>query len=227
MTHSKTFVRGVVLALACASLGACGLGGNKPAPGFAPPPPQQMPAPDLLPSKGAIFQVNSGYAGLHQGLRARAVGDLVTIVLVEAIRTNKSTSANTDRAGSFGITPPTAGPLSFLNPNALNPSASGSFNGSGDASQRSSLNGTIAVTIAAVHPNGTATIVGEKQMSLSQGDEWVQFAGTVRLADINGDNQVASSQIANARIIYTGRGAIQTASRPGWLSRFFNKISPF
>jgi flagellar L-ring protein precursor FlgH len=83
------------------------------------------------------------------------------------------------------------------------------------------------VTIAAVHPNGTATIVGEKQMSLSQGDEWVQFAGTVRLADINGDNQVASSQIANARIIYTGRGAIQTASRPGWLSRFFNKISPF
>ena len=64
-------------------------------------------------------------------------------------------------------------------------------------------------------------------MSLSQGDEWVQFAGTIRLADITSENRLSSSQVANARIIYSGRGAIQTASRPGWLSRFFNAVSPF
>jgi flagellar L-ring protein FlgH len=69
------------------------------------------------------------------------------------------------------------------------------------------LNGAIAVTIAAIYPNGTAEVVGEKQMMFSQGDEWVQFAGRIRLVDIDGDNRLASSQVANARIIYSGKGA--------------------
>jgi flagellar L-ring protein precursor FlgH len=152
---------------------------------------------------------------------------MVTIVLVEATITNKSTTGRTDREGGFSITPPTSGPLSFLNPNALNAGADGSFTGGGNAAQQSRLNGTVAVTIAAIYPNGTAEVVGEKQMLLSQGDEWVQFAGRIRLVDIDGDNRLASSQVANARIIYTGKGAVQQASRPGWLSRFFGLISPF
>ncbi len=218
----------IVIALAALMLlTSCGIEGGRPQAGFTAPLPAALPKPDTQPSNGAIFQVNSAYAGLHQGNRARAVGDLVTIVLTETITTSKSTSASTDRDGSFGITPPTAGPLSFLNPNALNAAANGTFTGSGDAAQQSRLNGAIAVTIAAVHAGGTATVVGEKQMSLSQGEEWVQFAGTIRLADISSDNRLASSQVANARMIYTGRGAIQTAARPGWLSRFFNAVSPF
>ena len=92
---------------------------------------------------------------------------------------------------------------------------------------QSRLNGAVAVTIAAIYPNGTAEVVGEKQMMFSQGDEWVQFAGRIRLIDIDSDNRLASSQVANARIIYSGKGAVQQASRPGWLSRFFNMISPF
>lgn len=64
-------------------------------------------------------------------------------------------------------------------------------------------------------------------MQLSQGDEWVQFAGILRLADVSVENRVLSSQIADAQIIYGGSGAIQQASRPGWLSRFFNMVSPF
>ena len=83
------------------------------------------------------------------------------------------------------------------------------------------------MTISALYPNGTAEVVGEKLMNLSQGDEWVQFAGRIRLVDIDVDNRLPSAQVANARIIYSGKGAVQQASRPGWLSRFFNAISPF
>ena len=64
-------------------------------------------------------------------------------------------------------------------------------------------------------------------MLLSQGEEWIQFSGIVRLADVSPDNRVASSQVADARIVYSGKGAIQRAGREGWLSRFFNMISPF
>lgn len=220
-----------ILPIAAAlSLSACMGSGAQRELGFAAPPPP--PAPAVVPggngaSQGAIFQVSQGYSGLVTGTRARALGDMVTIRLVENTTTSKSTSSQTQRSGSFGITPPTAGPLDFLNPNALNASGEGSFNGGGTAAQQSQLSGTVAVTIAAIYPNGTAEVVGEKQMSLSQGDEWVQFAGRIRLVDIDADNTLPSSRVANARVIYTGKGQVQQASRPGWLSRFFNAVSPF
>lgn len=225
-------------------LAACGgLGGKGPQAGFtAPPPPGAAmvaagasdplrvaaPAP-MTPATtaGAIFQTGTGYAGLVTGTRARQLGDMVTIILTEATTTTKSTQGRTQREGGFSVTPPTAGPLDFLNPDALKAAAEGSFTGGGNASQQSRLNGAVAVTIAAIYPNGTAEVVGEKQMMFSQGDEWVQFAGRIRLIDIDSDNRLASSQVANARIIYSGKGAVQQASRPGWLSRFFNMISPF
>jgi flagellar L-ring protein precursor FlgH len=225
-------------------LGACGgLGGAGPQAGFAAPPPpgaamvaavagDPLLAPPLqpmtpAPSAGAIFQAGSGYSGLVTGTRARALGDMVTIILTENTTTTKSTQGRTLREGSFGITPPAAGPLDFLNPESLKAAAEGSFTGGGNAAQQSRLNGAVAVTIAAIYPNGTAEVVGEKQMMFSQGDEWVQFAGRIRLVDIDSDNRLASSLVANARIIYSGKGAVQQASRPGWLSRFFNFISPF
>ena len=225
-------------------LSACGgLGGGGPQAGFAAPPPPGAPlvaagagdpiiAPTIqpvtaAPTAGAIFQAGTGYSGLVVGTRARQLGDMVTIILTEATTTTKSTTGRTSREGSFGITPPAAGPLDFLNPEALKAAAEGSFTGGGNAAQQSSLNGAVAVTIAAIYPNGTAEVVGEKQMMFSQGDEWVQFAGRIRLIDIDADNRLASSQVANARIIYSGKGAVQQASRPGWLSRFFNLISPF
>lgn len=223
------FARFSIALGAALSLSACLGMDAKPATGFtAPPPPQaSAPAPAVAPGNGAIFQASQGYSGLVTGTRARQLGDMVTIVLVENTSTSKSTSGQTNRDGSLGITPPSEGLLSFLNPNALNAAAQGSFSGGGNAEQRSQLNGSVVVTIAQIYPNGTAEVVGEKHMSLSQGKEWVQFSGRIRLIDIDANNRIASSQVANAQIIYTGNGAVQQASKPGWLSRFFNFVSPF
>lgn len=230
----KTWIATVLALPLAACLGA----GSARQVGFSAPPPPAAPItsaspanlaaqPGLTEARGSIYQAGQGYAGLVTGTRARGLGDMVTIVLVESTSTSKSTAGDTSRNGAFSITPPTAGPLSFLNPDALNPAGQGSFSGSGSAAQQSQLNGTVAVTIAAIYPNGTAEVVGEKQMSLSQGEEWVQFAGRIRLIDIDADNRLPSSQVANARIIYSGQGSVQQASRPGWLARFFNFISPF
>ena len=226
----RNTLRFVTLALSALSLSACLAGGSKREIGFAAPPPP--PAYTAVPgaengTKGSIYQASQGYAPLVVGNRARGLGDMVTILLVESTSTSKSITGQTDRSGGVSLIPPAAGPLGFLNPDALNASGSGSFNGSGTAAQQSQLTGAVAVTIAAIYPNGTAEVVGEKQMALSQGDEWVQFAGRIRLVDIDVDNTLPSSRVANARIIYTGKGAVQQASRPGWLSRFFGAISPF
>lgn len=225
MTHHKRVLLPLT-PLAFLMLSACG-GGGGPASGFQVSLPAPPPVPAAASGNGAIYQASLGYAGYHQGNRARQVGDALTILLVENVRSNKGTNGGTNRSGSFGITPPSAGPLNFLNPDALKAAASGSFKGSGSAGQSSSLTGAISVTIAEVRANGTALVNGEKQMSLSQGEEWVQFAGIIRLADVDVDNRILSTQIADSRIIYSGSGAIQQASRPGWLSRFFAQVSPF
>jgi len=226
----KHALRLAALSCAAISLSACLGGGPNRELGFTAPPPPPMPAAITgaqSGSQGAIFQASQGYSPLIVGTRARQLGDMVTIMLVESTNTSKSTTGSTQRDGSFALIPPTAGPLDFLNPNALNASGQGSFSGGGNAAQQSQMTGVVAVTIAAIYPNGTAEVVGEKQMSLSQGDEWVQFAGRIRLVDIDADNTLPSSRVANARIIYAGQGAVQQASRPGWLSRFFNAVSPF
>ncbi|WP_371710951.1 flagellar basal body L-ring protein FlgH [Novosphingobium sp. BW1] len=176
---------------------------------------------------GGIFSASVGYAPLYQGNRATRVGDPLTIILLETTTASKAVSSSNGKSGGASIIPPTAGLLSFLNPNALNASSSSSFNGQGSAAQTSSLVSTISVTIAEVRANGTALVKGEKKMLLSQGDEWVRFSGIVRLADIDQDNAIASTRVADAHVEYSGKGALQRASKQGWLGRFFNLISPF
>jgi flagellar L-ring protein precursor FlgH len=187
-----------------------------------PPPPQAAPAR----VDGAIFSAAAGYAPLHYGQRAHSVGDLVTVVLVERTTTSKSASSTTQRDGSISITPPSAGPFAF-DPGVLNSGGGSSFNGGGDAAQTSTLRGDLTVTIAEVRPNGTALVRGEKVMQLSQGEEWVQLSGIIRLADIDSDNRIASLRIADAQITYAGKGSVQQASREGWLMRVFNLVTPF
>lgn len=219
---TRTTLRG--LAAAASLLALCACNAERPA-GFSaalPPPPALQPGP----ADGAIYQAASGYAPLHYGQRASRVGDLVTVVLIERTQASKSASSDTQRDGGFSLTPPSTGPFSF-NPAVLNSSGSSSFNGQGDAAQASMLSGDLTVTIAEVRPNGTALVKGEKVMQLSQGEEWIQLSGIVRLADIDQNNRIASPRIADARITYAGKGAVQRASREGWLSRFFNLVTPF
>jgi flagellar L-ring protein precursor FlgH len=186
------------------------------------------PLPAAEPSaNGAIFQ-GDGYTPLTSGNRAGAIGDIVTIQLVERISASKSNSATTGRNGSIGLTPPATGPLgSLISSTDINMGGDQSFKGKGEAAQTSSLNGEISVTIAAVYPNGTMLVRGEKTLTLNRGDDRVQFSGLIRAADISADNRILSSRVADAKIRYTGKGEIARASKQGWLQRFFSKISPF
>ena len=220
-----TIRRLATVALLPLALAACMDDGIAPQPGFAPPPPAPPAEPAV--ANGAIYQPGLFYTALHMGQRARQVGDMVTVVLIESIASAKSASSKTERDGAASLTPPGAGPLSFLNPEALKAASEASFKGTGNAAQRSTLNGAIAVTIAEVRPNGTARVMGEKHMGLSQGREFIQFSGLIRLADVSSDNRVLSSQVADAQILYSGSGAVQRASKPGWLATFFARIAPF
>ncbi|QGP80351.1 flagellar biosynthesis protein FlgH [Sphingobium sp. CAP-1] len=179
-------------------------------------------------ANGSIFQASTGYTPLTSGARATSVGDIITIVLVEKTQASKSNSADTSRDGSLGLTPPTTGPLSKLfSASDVAMGGTNSFAGKGAATQSNALSGEITVTVAAVYPNGTMLVKGEKALTLNRGDEYIQISGLVRQADITPENRIASTRVADAKIIYTGKGEIARASRQGWLQRFFSMISPF
>jgi flagellar L-ring protein FlgH len=177
-------------------------------------------------TQGAIFST-SAYVPLTSGARASQVGDLLTIVLVERTSASKSNSASTDRSGGFGLTPPQTGPLSLFKSSDVNASGNQSFKGKGETAQSNTLTGEVSVTVAAIYPNGTMLVRGEKKLTLNRGDEFIQLSGLVRAVDIGADNRIESTRVANAHIYFTGKGDVARASRQGWLQSLFSKISPF
>ncbi|HEY0271491.1 MAG TPA: flagellar basal body L-ring protein FlgH [Sphingomonas sp.] len=187
-----------------------------------------MPA-DLAPppANGAIFQASMGYAPLTSGARAAMVGDVVTIILVEATQAQKTNSASTDRSANIGLTPPTTGALALFSASDASLGGAGTFAGKGAAAQSNSLTGAISVTIAKLLPNGNFVVKGQKHLTLNRGDEVIQIAGIVRPNDIDSTNSVLSTRVADAQITYTGKGEIARASTQGWLGRFFSRFSPF
>ena len=198
--------------------------GREPRPSYDPsfPEPPPPPAPN-----GAIFQADYGYAPLTSGNRAAAIGDVLTIVLVERMQGTTTNGADTNRDGSLGLTPPTTGWLSLFRPSDVAMGGNNEFTGQGRSSQANSLFGEISVTVAGVLPNGNLVVRGEKSVRINRGDEFIRVAGMVRPQDIGPDNRVASTRLADAHITYSGRGEIARASRQGWLQRFFTIISPF
>lgn len=179
------------------------------------------------PANGSIFQVNDGYSALYEGWRARRVGDPLTIVLVERTAASKSSSSKLDSSGGASITPPATGPLALFDKSDVSVSGNRNFKGTGAADQSNSLSGEVSVTVAEVYPNGTMLVQGQKRVTLNRGDEFVRIKGLVRVADISADNRVLSTRVADAQISYTGKGDVARAGRQGWLSRFFQVVSPF
>lgn len=179
------------------------------------------------PANGAIFQVAGGYAALYEGSRAKRVGDPLTIVLVEKTAASKSSGSNLDSAGGLSITPPTTGALALFKGTDASASGARNFKGTGTADQANSLSGEVSVTVAEVYANGTMLVRGQKRVTLNRGDEFVQIKGIVRPADIDADNRVLSTRVADAQIAYTGKGDVARAARQGWLGHFFSILSPF
>jgi flagellar L-ring protein FlgH len=217
---SRAILAGVLL---CGLLSACGLSPakqHKPDPVVARVLPPPTPRTD-----GAIYQAGQQME-LFADLKARRVGDVLTIRLAEstnasksaATKTAKTTAVNNTGPTIFGKTITAAGvPILTTTMNGAD-----SFDGSGSSTQGNSLAGSLTVTVMDVQANGNLVIQGEKTLKLNQGDEFVRVSGVVRPADIRTDNTVTSDKVADAHISYSGRGVIDSANRVGWLARFFN-----
>jgi len=166
---------------------------------------------------------------LFEDNKARHVGDLLTIVLVE--RTSSSSRAQTavTKDSGFSLGAPIIGgrPVTYNGTPILQAEveAGRDFAGAGDSTQSNRLDGEITVQVVRELGNGNLLVSGSKQMRLNQGDELVQVQGIVRTADIGPDNRITSDRVGNAQIAYGGRGTLARSNAMGWLGRFFNSAA--
>ena len=230
MLPAASLARLTFAAAALALLGGCVIAGDvRPYPALAPV--QPVMPPQAQATAGAIYAAGPSLQ-LYSDRRARDVGDLLTITLLENTQAQMSANTATSKESELAIGTPTifGAPVTLGGKDILSATANGSrdFTGRGNSAQSNRLQGNVTVTVMQRLPNGNLVVQGQKNLRLNQGDELVQVQGIVRAADIAPDNTIPSSRVADARIVYGGRGAVAQSNAMGWLSRFFNSgLAPF
>jgi flagellar L-ring protein precursor FlgH len=181
-------------------------------------------------SAGAIFPGGDAYRPLFENIRARMVGDIVLITIQENTTASQSSNAAVNRTGKMdgSITA-----IPFINPAA--PSVTrGKVAGAltndsaakGSSDSNNVFTGTITATVTQVLPNGNLLIVGEKQVGVNQTVDSLRFSGVIDPRQIRPPNMIASTQVADVRLEFRGRGDIDRALTTGWMQKIFFRFAP-
>lgn len=191
--------------------------------------------PEIINASGSVFQTGQsrvlGYQPIFEDRRPRHVGDMLTIVLQENVSASKSSSVNAGRNGGMRISAKAVPGLldGVMGQGKMDTELSGGndFKGAGGANAKNTFSGTITVTVNEVLVNGNLKVIGEKQIAINQGTEFIRFSGVVNPETISSNNTVTSTQVADVRLEYIGNGYIDEAQTMGWLQRLFLNLSPF
>lgn len=187
-------------------------------------------------SDGSLWSDSSHMNNLFTDNRGLRIGDLVTLLISESSSANSEASTESERTSSTNASVPVL--FNFMNhlqkqyPN-INPAAlmsqnfAGEFAGAGKTVQKGTVAGRVTATVKQVLPTGNYFIEGQKVIMVNNEEQHFYISGVIRPVDVNGDNEVFSSRLAEAHIEFTGRGSISSKQKEGWLSRVIDTIWPF
>jgi flagellar L-ring protein precursor FlgH len=216
----------------------CGCAQHKTSPTYTQPLPEVRPE-DMAPLKqpvttGSLWTDSRG--DLFSDNKARNLGDILTVVIVEEARASKKATTETDRKSSasaditkfLGLETKIAD--IFKNSDAKNlisTNYENDFEGSGTTTRKEDLVATLTTQVVGVFPNGNLGIAGKKKVTVNNEDQYILLTGIVRPMDITADNLIDSKYILDAEISYTGKGVISDRQKPGWMTRLLDHVWPF
>lgn len=198
------------------------------APRIVPPvvPPQ---ATDGAIFPGGAVQSVGFYRPLFEDRKSRAVGDIIVVQISERLSASQQSKSSADRNTESSLKIPLVNrlPVKTLQGAGLTASGDAKFEGKGETSSSNLFTGTISVTVIEVLPNGNLVVSGDKQIGINYNAETLRFSGIVNPVTIQVGNVVNSTQVADARLEYVGRGYIDEAQGMPWLQRIFLNLLPF
>ncbi|WP_315707153.1 MULTISPECIES: flagellar basal body L-ring protein FlgH [unclassified Bradyrhizobium] len=197
--------------------------------------PVQMPMPK---PETVSYAPNSlwrnGSRAFFKDQRAHQVGDLLTVTVnitdqanfaneTQRSRTGKEDSGITDFIGSKTITQANK----ILPGRILTEDSSSTSDGKGSIQRSESLTTSVAAVVTQVLPNGNLVVEGKQEIRVNYEIRELIVAGIVRPEDIQSDNTIDSTKIAQARISYGGRGQITDIQQPRYGQQVMDILLPF
>jgi flagellar L-ring protein precursor FlgH len=198
--------------------------------------PVQMPMPK---PEQASYNANSlwrnGSRAFFKDQRAARIGDLLTVTVnitdkanlsneTQRSRTNKEDSGITDFIGSKTLG---AQAQKVLPGRILTADSTASSDGKGSVNRQEALQTNVAAVVTQVLPNGNLVVEGKQEIRVNFEIRELIVAGIVRPEDIQSDNTIDSSKIAQARIAYGGRGQISDVQQPRYGQQVMDVLLPF
>lgn len=187
-------------------------------------------------TSGSLF--SSSNSSIFADHRARGVGDILTVMISEAASASKEAKTSTDRTSAMSASIPNLFGLensdTIVNhdpkidlSNLVKADFNNSFEGGGSTSRKGELTASLTTQVIGKYPNGNLKIRGGKEVMVNSEVQIIYLTGIVRPVDITAANTIPSTKILNARISYTGNGAIGDKQQPGWLMRGLDNVWPF
>ncbi len=203
-----------------------------------PPSPEYIHEGEKIESQtqNSLWRDTTSLFGDRKGWR---LNDLVTIRIIEKISGSKKAETSTKKGSSVdaGIDAFLGAPLDFGaenfwgRGNTIKPEIKGSvkndFKGTGETTREGKLVGTVTARVIKVMPNNNLVLEGRKETTINNEKQILIIKGIARPDDINANNTILSSKIADTEIYFVGAGIIQDKQKPGWLVRAVDKIWPF
>jgi flagellar L-ring protein precursor FlgH len=171
--------------------------------------------------------------------KARMIGDLITINIVEASSASNQATTETGRKSDVSVSVDSflGAPLDFGLQNvwgrgngfkpAISAKSENNYDGSGATSRKGTFSATLTARVMEVLPNGNLRIKGRREITVNNEKQQLVLSGIVRPADISRNNIALSSDIADAQLSFTGLGAVSDKQRPGWMARLIDWVWPF
>ncbi len=188
-------------------------------PDYAPVPAQALEPPPVV--DGALYQPSYAIS-LYGDQKARRVGDILTVILQEQHNASKSSETTTEKDSEATVTTPITLFNEKVNELVNNVDVERAFSGLGESDRSNSLQGQITVTVSEVLPSGVLEVRGEKWISINGDDEYLRLKGLVRSQDVNPDNTILSTKLADARISFGGKGPVSDSNKQGIMTRFLS-----
>lgn len=185
---------------------------------------------------GSLWQ--QGDASIFSDRKAQHVGDIVTVIISESASASKQATTSTGRSSNIAASIPNflglestdpftgSDPIMDLN-DLINAEFTNGFNGNGSTSRKEALTAALTTQVVGRYPNGQLKIRGGKEVMVNNEVQIIYLTGIVRPVDITAANTVSSAKILNARISYTGKGAVSDNQKPGWAMRIIDNVWPF